>query len=321
MDKLPKIVVICGPTASGKSAAAVGLALAIGGEVVSADSGAVYRYLDIGTAKPTQKERETVSHHLIDVVDPDERYDAMAYRNAADAAIDGIIGRTRVPVVAGGTGLYLKALIFGLFETTGTPREKGEVRESFVGRPTGDLFEELSRVDPPSAAQIGPNDRVRITRALEVFRMTGEPASRLRERHAFRTRRYDALVFGLSVSRPLLYARIDRRVDEMAENGIVQEVKRVLGMGYPPTAPGLSIIGYKEVVEHLSGMTDLETALGLIKKNTRNYAKRQMTWFRKTEGIRWVEHPCGIEGMIGEARTFLAEVSPYRRSFPGGERG
>ena len=309
MDTLPKIVVITGPTASGKSAVACTLARAVGGEIVSADSAAVYRYLDIGTAKPTPKERKLVPHHLIDIVNPDEQFNAMAYRTAADESIRGIIERARVPIVAGGTGLYLKALLLGLFGEGEDPEDKGEIRDELNRKSTELLFEELSRVDPPSAARINRNDRVRILRALEIYLITGVPKSQLAADHGSGARRYDALSFGLVIERSLLYERIDRRVDDMIKKGIVEEAEGILKMGYKPSAPGLSTIGYREIVGHLLGTIDLETAISLIKRKTRNYAKRQMTWFRRMEGIRRIPYPYDTSPIAGEIREFMKRPS------------
>jgi tRNA dimethylallyltransferase len=303
---VPKIVIITGPTASGKSTLALDVAEQIGGRIVSADSGAVYRHLDIGTAKPTLSERRRVPHHLIDIFDPDQQCNAMAYARAADTAIKEIIAGGAIPIVAGGTGLYLKALVFGVFELPGSSGETAGMREALSAVPTDLLREELEQVDAPSARSIGPNDRVRIIRALEIYRLTGVPKSELAARHEFAQKRYDALTFGLSMERRVLYERIDRRVDEMIASGIVREVEGLLEMGYAPQSPGLSTIGYKEMVDCLSGKIDLQEAVFLIKRKTRRYAKRQMTWFRKMEGVRWVDYPYDVNGIVRVIRSFVS---------------
>jgi tRNA dimethylallyltransferase len=305
MDILPKIVVILGPTASGKSGVALGLAERVDGEIVSADSGAVFRRLDIGTAKPTPEERERIPHHLIDMIDPDQRFDAMAYRTAAHAAIGTIIARGRIPIIAGGTGLYVRALMFGLLDINGSDQTREVIKRELAGEMTAGLYAALREADPKSADRIKPNDRVRIERALEIHRMTGIPASKLQDRHGFRTKQYDALTFGLLMERRLLYERIDRRTDEMVKKGMVQETERILQTGYAPTSPGLMTIGYKEIVAYLLGTIDRDGALSLIKKRTRNYAKRQMTWFRRVEGIHWIAYPYDIDGMADRARQFM----------------
>ena len=202
---LPKIVIITGPTASGKSDLALDVAGQIGGRIVSADSAAVYRHLDIGTAKPTLSERRWVPHYLIDIVDPDQQYNAMAYARAADTAIGEIIAGGAIPIVAGGTGLYLKALVFGIFELPEPSGEAAAIREALSAVPTDLLREELEQADAPSVRRIGRNDRVRIIRALEIYRLTGVSKSELAARHEFSQRRYDALTFGLSMERRVLY--------------------------------------------------------------------------------------------------------------------
>ena len=227
---LQKIIIITGPTASGKSSLAIDVAEKVGGRIVSADSGAVYRHLDIGTAKPTAADKARIPHYLIDVIDPECRYNAMAYVRAADNAIQEITGAGAVPIVVGGTGLYLKALVFGIFEMPG-PAESG-VREALLSLSTESLREELDRVDPESAGRIGHNDRVRLIRALEIYRTTGIPKSELAARHSFSTRRYDVLTLCLSMDRKILNERIDRRVDAMMASGFFDEVRRLLRMGY-----------------------------------------------------------------------------------------
>jgi tRNA dimethylallyltransferase len=301
---LAKIVIITGPTASGKSALAVEVAERIGGRIVSADSAAVYRHLDIGTAKPSAAERARVPHYLVDVIDPDRRYSAMAYAREADGAIGEIIDGGAVPIVAGGTGLYLKALVFGIFELPGSP-DGGAIRKELEPLPTDVLREEVERVDARSARLIGQNDRVRLIRALEIYRLTGIPKSELAARHSFSTRRYDALTFCLSMERETLNRRIDDRVERMVSGGIVREVRGLLAKGYGPESPGLSTIGYREIAEHLAGRLDLDEAVALIKRNTRRYAKRQMTWFRKMEGVTWIYHPYDIGRMIRDIRGFM----------------
>jgi tRNA dimethylallyltransferase len=303
---LEKIVIIAGPTASGKSALAVDIAGRIGGRIVSADSAAVYRYLDIGTAKPSQEQRALVPHHLIDLVNPDQQFDAMAYVRAADSAIADIGAAGGVPIVVGGTGLYIKALVFGIFDQPEPPRGRGAIRTELSALPTDLLRGELERVDPASAARIGKNDRVRLIRALEIYRLTGIPKSEHETRHGFAERRYDAVTFGLSVERELLNERIGVRVDEMIARGIFGEVEEVLAMGYGPGSPGLATIGYREIVEYLAGHIDREEAVFLIKRNTRRYAKRQMTWFRRMEGIRWVEYPYDADLIAAEIGRFLS---------------
>lgn len=307
---LTKIVIIAGPTASGKSALALEIAERAGGRIVSADSGAVYRRLDIGTAKPTAAERSRVPHYLIDVVDPGSHYNAMAYAQAADGAIREVAGTGALPIVVGGTGLYLKALVFGILDMPHTREGNAGIRESLEMLPTDELRQELGRVDAVSEGRIGANDRVRLIRALEIYRLTGIPKSELTARHAFSERRYDALTFCLSVEREALYRRVNARVERMIADGLVSEVRGLLGMGYGPQSPGFATIGYREIAEYLEGRIGLDEAVSLIKRNSRRYAKRQMTWFRAIRDVHWVQYPYDVDGLIRAIRAFMAGRSP-----------
>lgn len=301
MSALKKIAVITGPTATGKSGVAVRVAKSLNGrgEIVYADSAAVYRRLDIGTAKPTVEEMGGVPHHLIDLCEVDEDFDAERYSKAAAAAVEDIVSRGNIPVVTGGTGLYIKALVHGLFsipEDGGRARKKllEELEEEGLDR----LYSELVTVDPISAESINKNDKTRIIRALEIFRITGRPASEIREEHAFKEKAFDPLYIGLTMKRSFLYERIDRRVDEMIESGIVDEVRAILKDGYSPSCRSLNTIGYREIVSHVNGGIDRERAINLIKRNTRRLAKRQVTWFNKVDDIVWFEYPYNIEEIV-----------------------
>ena len=282
------LIVITGPTASGKSELAVALAEALGGEIVSADSMQVYRHLDIGTAKPEAGLRARVPHHLLDVVDPDEPFHAGRYLEEADRAVRDIASRGRVAVVCGGTALYIRVLLHGL--APAPPRDPG-VRAALEARwDAGEgalLWAELREADPALAARIHPRDRTRILRGLEVWRVTGRPLSAFHREHGFRELRYRALLLGIRVPREELYRRIDERTVRMMQAGWVEEVRRVLSLGYSPSLPPLRAIGYREICEHLAGRTDLETAVRTIQQETRRFAKRQMTWFRRM-GLEWL---------------------------------
>lgn len=299
-----KIIVLTGATASGKTAFALQLAEGLGGEIVSADSMQVYRRLDIGTAKPTPAERARVPHHLIDVADPDEAYHVGRYRAEATRAIRQVVGRGRVPLVVGGTALYLKVLLEGLAPAPG--RDAG-VRQSLEQRwergDAGALWEELRRVDPELAARIHPNDRTRVVRGLEVWRVTGRPLSDLQRAHRFSSRPFAALRLGLRVDREELYARIDRRVEEMLAAGWVEEVRGVLREGCPPRAPALQAIGYREIVGRLERGADLAGVTAEIQRSTRRYAKRQLTWFRRMD-LAWLA-PDALPAALARARKFL----------------
>lgn len=301
-----KIIAIVGPTASGKSGTAVHAAKAVNGEIIYADSVAVYRGLDIGSAKPTEIERHGIPHHLIDVADPSERYDAMRYAREAQDVIADVIGRGCVPIVAGGTGLYLKALVYGLVPVPQADRElRTALRNRLKTEGAQTLHDELAAVDPDSAAKIQPRDGVRIVRALEIYHATGLPAGELRKRHGFSTRRYDVLFIGLSMEREVLYRRIDERVEKMIHDGIVAEVRTLLDRGYTPQTHALGAIGYKEICEHLQGAMGLDETIALIQRNTRRLAKRQMTWFRKMPEVAWFRHPYSIDDMAKDIDRFI----------------
>lgn len=287
-----KILVICGPTASGKSDLALRLAHVLDAEIVNADSMQIYRGLDIGTAKPSLGQQAEIRHHLIDVVDPDQPFSAADFSAAADAAIRSIVSRGKRVVVAGGTGLYLRALMRGLVDS---PSGTGEVRRTLqeeAGRVgNAAMLERLQQVDPELASGLHPNNLVRIIRALEVHQLTGIPLSRYQKEHAFATRRYAALQIGISVDRELLYTRIDERVDRMLAAGLLEEVADLLASGFSRDLKSMRSIGYKEAAALLRGELSGDEAIRLIKRDTRHYAKRQMTWFKSDPDILWFEYP------------------------------
>ncbi len=285
---MEKIVVILGPTGVGKSALAVELAERFGGEVVNADSMQIYRFMDIGTAKPTPADMGPVLHHLLDVADPDEDYSAGRYRAAAAAAIYNIHRREKTAFVTGGTGLYIKALTSGLFEGPGANKRLREelLLEAQLQGPDS-LHRRLASVDPVSAEKIHPNNLKRVIRALEVYTIALKPLSDFLEEHAFAERPYDTLKIGIKKDRKLLYEDIDARVDKMMESGLLDEVRGLLKMGYREDLKPMRALGYKEMVAVVKGGSTLDDAVTLLKKNTRNYAKRQMTWFRADKEIQW----------------------------------
>ena len=289
MEHRPKLLVLCGPTASGKTALGVALARARNGEVVSADSMQIYRRMDIGTAKPTREEMGGVPHHMLDVADPAEDYSVARYVRDADACVRDILVRGRLPIVVGGTGLYIDNLIAGrdFAPFTGAWREKLQARAREEGLSA--LREELRRIDPDRAEKLHPNDEKRILRALEVWYETGETITA----HDARTRdlppKYDALRVCLTFShREDLWDRIDRRVDLMMAAGLEREVRDLLASGVPPAATAMQAIGYKEFAAALRGEEPLAQAVAEVKLRSRQYAKRQLTWFRRTPDIRWV---------------------------------
>lgn len=284
MDKT-KLIVIQGPTAAGKSALAMELSERFGGEIISADSMQVYRYMDIGTAKPSLEDRKRVRHHLIDIIAPDEGYTAARYCIDAAAAVVEISGRKKIPIVAGGTGLYIKALTGGLFEGPGAD---AGIRDRLLteAREAGAivLHQRLNAVDPEAGATIHPNNVRRVIRALEVYLTYKRPISELQNEHGFNETPYDALKICLTKERSELYSAIDSRVDAMIEAGFVAEVRGLHEAGYSFDLKSMRGLGYKEMGLFLSGASGFAEAVGLLKRNTRHYAKRQLTWFKKDRG-------------------------------------
>ncbi len=277
------IPILLGTTASGKTGVAIALAQAVGGEILSMDARAIYREMDIGTAKPTLKERQRVPHHLIDICDIGETFDAYQFRQMAAHTIEDVLSRGKIPIFAGGTTLYLKALTEGLFEgVSADPRLRAEL-EALTQEA---LYEQLKRVDPQTARRLKPNDRIRITRALEVQRQTGLSIGALQAQATPLPYRF--MKFGLWWERQTLYARINRRVDLMIEQGLLEEVKGLL-LKLAPGTPAYKTYGYQELIAYFQGECSLERAVDKIKQHTRNYAKRQLTWHRKDPAIIWLE--------------------------------
>ena len=288
-----KLIAIVGPTATGKTALAVALARAIDGEVVGADSRQVYRRMDIGTAKPTPQERALTPHHLLDVVDPDEPYSLAQYLELATAALDEIWARGRQPLLVGGSGQYVWALVEGWTVPRLPPQR--ELRRSLEERAAREgvdaLHRELARVDPRAAAGIDPHNVRRVIRALEVYQATGHPISFWQEKAS---PSWDTLILGLTCPRDELYRRIDARVDGMMAAGLVGEVRGLLALGYSRDLPAMSGIGYREVCQHLAGELDLSAAVARIKTATHRLARQQATWFRRDdERIRWIDVSLG----------------------------
>ncbi|MCB9638743.1 MAG: tRNA (adenosine(37)-N6)-dimethylallyltransferase MiaA [Myxococcales bacterium] len=285
-----RLLAVVGPTASGKSGVAVTLAKRYDAEIVSVDSLQVYRYLDIGTGKVTQEEMEGIPHHLIDCVDPTEPFDAGRFQREADQVIASIHQRGRHVILAGGTGLYLRALLHGLFDV---PSDEG-VRQALLERvEKGELsvmYEELQEVDPIAATRITPRDRSRIVRALEVFLLTGRPFSSWADAHQHQEQRYPAMLLGIDWPRPTLHERINERVLSMLQQGWAAEAEVLRLRGYGPELKPLQCIGYRELYQVFDGALEPQEATARIQQATRAYAKRQMTWFRK-EDVRWFPSP------------------------------
>ena len=306
----PDLIVICGPTASGKTALSVALAEALGGEVVSSDSMQIYRRMDIGTAKPTKEEMRGIPHHMIDVAEPDENYSVARYVSDAVPVVDEIISHGKIPIVAGGTGLYIDNLIagreFAPFEEDSGLRERLQNRVKADGLPI--LLEELRSVDPDAAARLHPNDEKRIIRALEVWISTGKTITQ----HNLETQsippRYKPLIIGLDFEeREQLRRRIDLRVDEMMERGLEGEIRQLLADGVPSNCTAMQAIGYKEIVSAILEGRSVEEGAEEVKLRSRQYAKRQLTWFRRNKDVQW--YRWGEKPNISHALAFSTELA------------
>ena len=290
------LLVILGPTGVGKTEIAYRSALQFGGEVIGFDSIQVYRGLDVGTAKPSREQRERVSHHCIDVADPGVEFSLGDFVRAAEAAIGEIRQRGSLPILAGGTGLYLQGLLHGILDLPGRMNVfRDRLRRSAGKRRTGYLHMLLRRLDPVSAERISPADQQRILRALEVRLATGFPWSDHISERGSVTERFPNLKVGLTMDRKKLYRGLDRRVERFFSAGLLEEVDRLLRNGCPPWTNSLKAIGYREALRHLKGEVSLDEAIRRTQKSTRQYAKRQWTWFRKISGVRWFRVDEGLD--------------------------
>jgi len=292
-----RTIIILGPTAVGKSKLAIELAQKINGEIISADSMQVYRGMDIGTAKPTADEQEGIPHHLINVKNPDEEWTVFAFVEQTNKLIAEISKRCKTPIVIGGTGLYLWSLLEG-YAFPIAPSDK-KIREKLEKTPLPTLYSLLSTVDPKAAQKINSNDKKRIVRALEVYELTGKRMSELQELRAQNTehpstslgagRAQEYILIGLTLPREQLYERINNRVEQMIKKGLIDEVKELLNKGYSKDLPSFQALGYKEVAEYLGGKWSKEEMIKELKKRTRHFARRQMTWFKRFKNVKWFD--------------------------------
>jgi tRNA dimethylallyltransferase len=289
--EMDPIVTIVGPTATGKTDVGIAVAKAVNGEIISADSMAVYSGMDIGTAKPDAEAQSKIKFHLLDVAAPDEPFHVSRFRELALAALDEIRESGKRPLLVGGTGLYVRALLngFGLTQTPADYMLRESLNREAEEGGTPALHSRLASVDTVAAGRIHPNDRVRIVRALEVYQLTGRPLSEQQEEDAAQRQSLPAIKFGLRASNEELARRINTRVDRMIDLGLVQEVQGLLDKGYNVSLPPLKSLGYKEIIAYLAGEYSLEPAVEEIKRNTRRFAKRQMTWFRAEPGLIWID--------------------------------
>lgn len=285
----PKVVVIVGPTASGKTAVSIELAKKINGEIISADSMQIYKYMDIGTAKPTLDEMQGIKHYMLDVVMPDETFNVAKYKKMAEDAIEEILKKGKVPIIVGGTGLYVNTLVDGIefAEVPGDEKYRNELIEKAYREGAMSIYKELEKVDSESAKKIDPNNIRRVARALEIYKVTGKTKTQL-DIESRKEVKYDYRLFGMEWDRETLYNRIDLRVDKMIEAGLINEVRNVTEK-FKISNTAVQGLGYKEVIEYLNGNISYEEMIEKLKLETRHYAKRQLTWFRRDKRIKWIK--------------------------------
>ncbi len=290
-DRNIPLLVMVGPTAVGKTALAVKVAQKLQTEIISADSAQVYRFLDIGTAKPAEEEKKAAPHHLIDLVEPDRDFSVADYQKEAVKIIEKLWGEGKLPVLVGGTGLYINSVIEGYaFGQKGANRKiRDHYEQLALKEGLENVYGKLKEIDPEAASRIHPNDRRRIIRALEVYELEGRPISEQVARTAGKESPYRILIFGLYMDRDTLYERIEKRVDLMLAAGWLEETRRLLEQGYRDTDPGMQVLGYRQLLDYLQGRIGWEYMVKEIKKQTRNLAKRQLTWFRRNKDIEWLK--------------------------------
>ena len=295
----PTVYVICGPTASGKSRLAIELAKKINGEIISADSMQIYKDMNIGTAKVDKSEMEGIKHYLIDFIRPDTRYSVSDFKEDAEKAIDEIIKKNKTPIVVGGTGLYIDSLIYGIeFQDEEVDLEYREYLNQKADKEGLErLYEEAKKIDPKAMEKISQNDKKRIIRVLEIYHKTGKTKTEQERKSRSKEVKYDFKVFAINIDRSVLYKRIEQRVDNMIEKGLIEEVQNVLKK-YTKFPTAMQGLGYKEVIEYLNNETNKDDMIEKIKKETRHYAKRQLTWFRKNKEIVWIDGEKDVEDQI-----------------------
>ena len=303
-----RLLCLLGPTAVGKTEIAIQLAQRLNAEIVSVDSRQIYQRMDIGTAKPTPEEQQSARHHLIDCVDISQPFSVADYQSLADAAIADIQNRGKRVLLVGGAGLYFRAIVDGLFEGPGADpslRKRLEAEAAQFGVEA--LHKRLHACDPESAERIHPNNVVRVIRALEVYELTGTPMSELQQQWHPEKQRYPFIAFGLTMPRALLYRRIEQRVDVMLANGLIAEVESLLKAGYARDSVALQSFGYRELIAYLGGDCTYMEAISQLKQNTRRFAKRQLTWFRKDTRIEWLDRE-SISDIVGIIFRFLVDI-------------
>ena len=287
----PKVIVICGPTASGKTALSIELAKKINGEIISCDSMQIYKYMNIGTAKPTLEEQKEVKHHMIDFVEPNQRYSVAEYKKDAEKSIEEILLKGKTPIIVGGTGLYVDSLIYGIEypEIELDEEYRKQLEKEIEEKGLESLYNKAKEIDSKAMEKISPNDKKRIMRVVEIYKATGKTKTEQEIESRTHEVKYDYRVFAIKMDREKLYERINKRVDMMIEKGLIEEVQNILKK-YDKFPTAMQGLGYKEVVEYLDGKTTKEEMIDRIKMQTRRYAKRQITWFKKNKQTIWIEN-------------------------------
>ena len=305
MKEKPRVAIICGPTGVGKTGISIDIAAQLNAEIVSADSMQIYRYMDIGTAKPTAAERARAPHHMVDIINPDDDFDARQYAAASRNIIDRLAAAEKPVLIVGGAGLYIRALVHGVFDAaSGNPHIRIRLRQEMETAGTEAMFKRLQSCDPQSAVRIHPHDAYRILRALEVYETTGRPISSFHQSHHFGESFFHVLKMGLYRDRKTLYERIDRRVDQMMTDGLLNEVHSLLDRGFSSSLKSMKSIGYHQICDYIEGRSNWDAAIQTIKRDSRRYAKRQFTWFKSDPQLQWIDtdHPDEIYHQI---KTFL----------------
>ncbi|AKL95385.1 tRNA dimethylallyltransferase MiaA [Clostridium aceticum] len=303
-----KLLILVGPTAVGKTDTSIALAMKLKGEIISADSMQIYKHMNIGTAKPSIEEIQGIPHHLMDIVEPNEDFSVAAFQQKAKVAIEEITYKNKLPIIVGGTGLYVNAIIYNMdFTSTISNWDlRNQLQEEADKYGNEYLHDKLREIDPDAAERIHKNNVKRVIRAIEIFHESGEKIGNFREDVQL-TNEYDFLLIGLTRDREELYDRINKRVDIMMEEGLIEEVKKLLEMGYPEDLVAFKGLGYKEIISYLNGSIPLEEAITILKRDTRRYAKRQLTWFRRFENIQWYnlsEYP-SKEELINNIQEYI----------------
>ena len=288
-----KLVILTGPTAVGKTKLSIELAKRIGGEIISADSAQVYKYMDIGSAKITPEEMENIPHYLIDELEPKEEFNVVVFQQKTKQYMEQIYQKGKIPILVGGTGFYIQAVLYDIAFSVDDDNHQIRQELEKLGNEKGALYlhEELKKVDPASAEAIHANNMKRVIRALEYYKLTGQKISEHNEEQRQKISPYDFSYFVLNDHRDLLYQRIDQRVDEMVKNGLIEEVQALKDMGYDRSYVSMQALGYKEIFSYLEGEITLEEAIYIIKRDTRHFAKRQITWFKREKEVTWVNKP------------------------------